>query len=361
MLRSKLKSAGAATLHFTRVAGGVGRYSGNAKLPLVVGYHRVVESIEAHEDDDVPGMLTSLAMLEQQLDWIGHHFEFCDPDDMDRSLDGRNPGGRPAAVITFDDGYRDVYEHAFPLLRSKGIPAVVFVNTDLVGSNALQLHDELFLLVSESMRNWRAPGKQMHAMLAEAGLEIPASALPSHEDATALQWMRALYCMLPRPALQRIIQVLSRETSVPANIAACLRSMDWNMLARLRAAGIRIGSHTRSHALLTNEGPETLREEIGGSRRVLEERLGSRVWHFAYPDGRFNDAVVAAVAKAGYRFAYTTCRHRDARHPALTIPRRLLWENACVDPTGHFSPAVMDCEVNGVFDYSSRCRQQHAV
>src|SRR5437867_4054170 len=80
---------------------------------------------------------------------------------------------------------------------------------------------------------------------------------------------------------------------------------------------------------------------------------GRPVWHFAYPDGRFNAAVVDEVAAAGYRFAYTTCRHRDPRRPLLTVPRRLLWENSCVDAAGRFSPAIMRCHVQGLFDVLS--------
>ena len=71
-------------------------------------------------------------------------------------------------------------------------------------------------------------------------------------------------------------------------------------------------------------------------------------------------AVVDEVAAAGYRYAYTTCRHRDARHPLLTVPRRCLWENSSRDRSARFSSAVMQCQVRGVFDFVSPCRQAHA-
>jgi peptidoglycan/xylan/chitin deacetylase (PgdA/CDA1 family) len=74
----------------------------------------------------------------------------------------------------------------------------------------------------------------------------------------------------------------------------------------------------------------TVREKITGSRQALEKRLGVPIQHFAYPDGRFNRAVVAAVAAPGYRFGYTTCLHRDSAGPSLTIPRIVFWENFCL-------------------------------
>ena len=129
----------------------------------------------------------------------------------------------------------------------------------------------------------------------------------------------------------------------------------------MHRAGVTIGSHTRTHALLSHEDPTRVRDEVDGSRQELERRLGAPVCHLAYPDGRFNGAVVDEVAAAGYRLAFTTCRHRDLRHPRLTVPRRLLWQNSCTDGAGRFSPALMRCQVQGVFDRIGRCRQDHAA
>jgi peptidoglycan/xylan/chitin deacetylase (PgdA/CDA1 family) len=80
-------------------------------------------------------------------------------------------------------------------------------------------------------------------------------------------------------------------------------------VARLRemaAAGMEIGAHTRTHARLPETDPSRLDDEIGGSRNDLEQALGSPVRSFAYPYGLYNDPVVDAVRRAGYRVACTT-------------------------------------------------------
>jgi peptidoglycan/xylan/chitin deacetylase (PgdA/CDA1 family) len=132
------------------------------------------------------------------------------------------------------------------------------------------------------------------------------------------------------------------------------------MLGEMQSAGIILGSHTRTHAVLTNEAEEKVIEETMGSREMAEHHCGAEIRHFAYPDGCFNTTVVNAVAAAGYRSAYTTCRHRSSTYPQFTIPRRLFWEKSCVDAWGRFSPSVMSCQVNGVFDGLNRCRLVHA-
>ena len=137
--------------------------------------------------------------------------------------------------------------------------------------------------------------------------------------------------------------------------------LTWEMLAEMAQSGITIGSHTRTHVLLPNESTQRVQEEIEDSRRDLELKLGLPIRHFAYPDGMFNRQTVRAVAAAGYRYAYTTCRHKDPQYPLLTVPRRVLWEHSCTDASGSFSPAIMSCQVNGMFDLMSGCGRSHRV
>ena len=94
----------------------------------------------------------------------------------------------------------------------------------------------------------------------------------------------------------------------------------------------------------------------------LPDRDGHEVWRETDKRGYpVQLETVEAVARAGYRFAYTTCHHRDRRHPLLTIPRCVLWENSCLDPGGRFSAAVASCVTSGIFHFASGCRHRHAV
>jgi peptidoglycan/xylan/chitin deacetylase (PgdA/CDA1 family) len=129
----------------------------------------------------------------------------------------------------------------------------------------------------------------------------------------------------------------------------------------MQRSGVVVGSHTRTHVWLTRENTARALEELRGSRLDLQSRLGVTARHFAYPDGQFNRETAELVAVAGYRFGYTTCSHRDPSHPLLTIPRRMLWQNACLDRRGRFSPAILSCQVHGVFSLVHGCEQDHAA
>ncbi len=74
----------------------------------------------------------------------------------------------------------------------------------------------------------------------------------------------------------------------------------------LQAAGIEVGAHSRTHASLPSLSADALRDEILGSKHVLEDMLGRPVRHFAYPKGRYNNAVRDAVENAGYASGSST-------------------------------------------------------
>jgi peptidoglycan/xylan/chitin deacetylase (PgdA/CDA1 family) len=82
--------------------------------------------------------------------------------------------------------------------------------------------------------------------------------------------------------------------------------LTWEELEQLKFAGFEIGSHSMTHARLTEIGAEAARREIAESKRALEERLGVPVRHFAYPQGKHDEGVKRLVEEAGYRAAWAT-------------------------------------------------------
>jgi peptidoglycan/xylan/chitin deacetylase (PgdA/CDA1 family) len=323
--------------------------------PLVLGYHRVVDDFGASARTEMPSMLISARMFERHLDWIGRRFRFVSLDEIGARVASGRPFDRPVAAVTFDDGYRDVYEHAFPILRRKGIPAAVFVVTDLVGRPFWQVHDRLYHLFAKAFAAWNDPRRELMALFTALGL--PTGAIRRHAIGNPLM---AVSWVLPALTMADVHRVMNGlEAAVGNGFYGIPRTIDWDELRAMEHGGVTIGSHTRTHVSLPMEAPADIADELGGSRRTLEERLGHPVVHFAYPGGQFTPAVVSAVARAGYRYAYTACRHGDARHDALTIERLLLWQGSSVDADGRFSPEILDCQVHGLWPPARRCDRLH--
>jgi peptidoglycan/xylan/chitin deacetylase (PgdA/CDA1 family) len=138
-------------------------------------------------------------------------------------------------------------------------------------------------------------------------------------------------------------------------------SLTWPMIVEMHRAGFTIGSHTRRHVSLPAESTETVITELEGSKRAIEERIGTPVVHFAYPGGQFTPRDVEALERTGYRFGYTACPHQDHRHPTLTIERLLLWEGSSVNGDGQFSPAILRCQVHDLWPPARTCDRVHHV
>jgi peptidoglycan/xylan/chitin deacetylase (PgdA/CDA1 family) len=358
--RSVVKTALAKALSWSRADALIGSLADTGGSSVVIGYHRVVEDFTSAARFSIPAMLTSSRMLEAQLDWIGRRYRFVSLDELGRELDEGGAPGRPLAAVTFDDGYRDVHDVAMPVLARKGIPAAVFVVTDLVGTGEAQVHDRLYMLLCRAIGRWPDPGTALRELLLDLDLALPALDLDRLAADPRLA-VATLLRSLSRCEVDRFAVAIEDAVGTDSSTATGIEPLSWEMLADMVRAGVIVGSHTRSHAWLTRESPIDVLDEARGSREEIERRLGITVEHFAYPDGRFDAATVTAVAAAGYRFAYTTCTHRDPRHPLLTLPRRMLWENSCVDAVNRFSPAIMSCQVHGVWSLMSSCGQNHGA
>ena len=355
--RWRLKALLASTIARAHDRGLASALARTVDRPLVLGYHRVVEEFGAVANVEMPSMLISSRMFERHLDCIGRHFTFVSLDDIGEHVGGGRRFDKPVAAVTFDDGYRDVYEHAFPILKRKGIPAAVFVVTSLIGQPFWQVHDKLYHLMTKAFAAWRDPRSEMTHLF--RALQLPVSCIARNKLAVTSP-MLAVTSILPELPLAEVRRLMDGLEAVVGNgFHDIPLTLGWADLATMTKAGITIGSHTKNHVSLPAEAADVIAEELGGSKRQLERHLGGPIRHFAYPGGQFTPATVEAVNRAGYAYAYTACRHGDRQYPELTIERLLLWQGSSVDAEGRFSPAILSCQTHDLWPPARRCGRAH--
>jgi peptidoglycan/xylan/chitin deacetylase (PgdA/CDA1 family) len=357
MLKAFAKTSAAAVLGWTGADRALSAWAGTTRLPLVLGYHAVVEDVRAHVGRAIAPNLISLEMLERQLEWIGRRYRFMTLDELGAQLERGEPFDRPSVAVTFDDGYVGVYRLALPLLMRMGIPAGVFLVTELTGRSELQLYDKIYLLLEKALPLLGHSEVRLRHLLQTKNASVGNGVGGRRID--AFRTMRWLLNTHTQKQLRRVVEALETMASIQDTDYPDLQTMDWEMVRAMDASGVIIGSHTQTHALLTEESLERAGNQTARSLATLKDRLKRPITHFAYPDGRFNAAVVGAVASAGYRYGYGTCLRRDPRYPNLTIPRTLLWERSCVDAAGRFSPSLMQCHAYRLYDLWAPCEHNH--
>ncbi|MGI8997791.1 MAG: polysaccharide deacetylase family protein [Pyrinomonadaceae bacterium] len=284
------------------------RFANRGKL-VILTYHRFSER------DEGP-MKTSARQFAAQLDYLAAHYTIVPLSLVaERLARGENLPPR-AAVITIDDGYRDAYTIAFPILRRRNLPTTLFVATEFVDRRIWLWTDKLRYLTARTDAAQLAAdigGQTLRCELGGADSRLAAAtrinaalkSLPDGEKDAALSAI-AVTLGVPLPELP------------PAEFGP----LTWDEARELDAAGIHIGSHTRTHPILTNVTDENLRRELRESKARLEDMLNRGVELFCYPNGDTDARVRGEVERANYKCAVTTLPGlNDGRSDPLSLSR----------------------------------------
>jgi peptidoglycan/xylan/chitin deacetylase (PgdA/CDA1 family) len=206
---------------------------------------------------------------------------------------GERPA-RPFLAITFDDGQRDNFDHARPLLDAAGLHATFFCPLEAIDGDALLWHDRFAYAGRDLIREDRRRALQLFAA-------VGASA---DDDTLLFRSLQAAKRLAPATRLDFVAQL---EAALGGSARPSWDGlMGWHELRLLAQSGHEIGSHSVSHSILTAVDDAQLEREVDGSKVRLEAQLGGPCDSFCYPNGDHDDRVVEAVRRAGYRRAVST-------------------------------------------------------
>ena len=276
---------------------------------LVLTYHRVLPEGHPARESEQPGMLVSPEILAMHFEVVQRHFRPVHLDDWLRAERQGNPPPGRSVAITFDDGWRDNYDHAFPVIKNAGMPATLFLVTDMVGSRYRFWPNRL----ANVLKAW-TPGyshwldeKTKRRMIA-LGIPLDLSgpeATPELIDAVIGR------CKVSDDASMHALldQVEAVLPEPPGDDEDERDLLDWDEVREMASSGpVRVGSHTRRHTRLREDVPPAqVEDEVAGSRRILEEKVGRPVPLFCYPNGDHSPAAYVAV-KGAYEGAVSTQR-----------------------------------------------------
>ena len=204
------------------------------------------------------------------------------------------------AAITIDDGYRDAYEIAFPILRKHCAPATVFVVTEFVEGTTWIWTDKpryLMALAAPQAFEIQIEGEKLK-------LELNGDT----SRAVAAHAVNAALKPLSEESRDATIERLAFDLRVklPECPPAQYGAINWRQAREMADAGLEIGSHTLTHPILTGLSDDRLREELDQSRVRIQHALGRKVKTFCYPNGANDPRARLEVARAGYQCAVTT-------------------------------------------------------
>jgi peptidoglycan/xylan/chitin deacetylase (PgdA/CDA1 family) len=281
---------------------------------LVLNYHRIGNPLSAPGDRGVYS--ASVDAFDQQVRWLKENAEIVAPDD----LESLQPALRGRSVmITFDDGYADNYEAAFPVLRARRVPATFFLTSGFLDDGRSAWWDEIAWMARHGRRRDVLPPGP-----------FTTEPLPLDEDGhteASIRELLRVYKRLRVDQTKPFLDWLAREsgagrrTQAPPGVW-----MTWDNVRDMRRGGMTIGGHTVSHPILGRLAPDEQWSEISGCKERIEAELGEPITAFSYPVGSrdaFDNCTRECLTRAGFRwgFSFSGGYARPGRLDAHDIPR----------------------------------------
>ncbi len=279
----------------------------------IVMYHGIVKS---------PLKIYDWCFIEEnsfriQIEYLKEHFEILSlPEAVERMRNGGIKG--PAAAITFDDGYQNNFDVAFPILYKEKVPATVFLTTGLIDTNDTVWYCRLNLALSQTSKphiDWNG----FRFDLSTAGLRAKASA-------TIQESLKQLEHSQLVDNVRKIVLQLDGDPDRAIEIGSPFRMLDNNVIAEMAGSGlIEFGAHTHRHTILSLLSKEERFNEIRQSTNAIYELTGRPCKCFAYPNGKvedYNIETIRDLETCGIQMALTTIPGpNDGMTPEMELRR----------------------------------------
>ncbi|WP_323753756.1 polysaccharide deacetylase family protein [Marinobacter sp.] len=255
--------------------------------PRILMYHRI-------SPDGAPGTI-SVDQFRNHMNLIKKQFNPLPLSEL-VALHEQGTVPKNAVVITFDDGYRDFADFAFPIMKDEGVTATLFLTTGFVNGDLWLWPDQLKYLVNRKAHtgNFQLPSLDTHIDLNLSPYEI---------------WSRlADYCM--QMSNERKLTFIKKLYSInnidiPVTPPEKYRPVTWQQVRKMVDDGLEVGCHSYSHPILTSMKEEELKVELLDSKKMIEKNIYKKVNFFCYPNGQESDtsaAIEALLSKYGYEY-----------------------------------------------------------
>jgi peptidoglycan/xylan/chitin deacetylase (PgdA/CDA1 family) len=272
---------------------------------VVLTYHRIAEpGIDPFYD---PVVSATPAAFRAQVEWLRRRFRIRALPDLVAWLESGARRREPVALLTFDDGYRDNFEAAVPILRECGVPATFFLPTAFLEAPRLPWWDHVAYVIKRT---------RARRLVLERGPD--GGAPPIALDLETLPRPTAILAVI-RAFLDETIadgpwflDQLAARAEVAVDSSSLARDLftSWDQVRRLTARApdvLTIGSHGHSHQKLAGLDAQSQRRKLIESKRILEARLDRAITALAYPygwPGSYTAQTKTLAAEAGYRLAF---------------------------------------------------------
>ena len=274
-------------------------------------FYHYVRDVERTPFPDIKAL--SVAGFRAQLDWLQARFDVIDGVTFERAVLSGTGFDGPTALLTFDDGFVDHYEHVFPILRDRGLGGIFFVAGSTLGDSPrlLNVHKTHFLLSHLGANRFT---EEVAAALEHEGVEtgtVNREGIYRYDEAPDIRIKRILNYEAPYPVADRVLSTLfARHIGDSEGFARGLY-LSSDQIREMAKGGMTFGFHTESHPVLSRLDAAAQHAELRNGPRLVADLTGQRTVSFCYPYGfshTYNADTLRVLADCGYSMAFNTVR-----------------------------------------------------
>ncbi len=325
MLKRKIKRA------LEHVVAKFGRHERRSSDPalLILGYHRILPLNHPEFQRMQPGMRVQPATLEMHIKILRENFDFVDLNDWVSRVKSGLPVPNKAVALTFDDGWLDNYEYAYPILKREKVPATIFLVSSMIGTDR-NFWPERVSSILTYINSEKSTGLGKGAFKWFEQHQFDINNRRSFDEAG----VNSLISRLKEKSDDEIYKSLAVFSDVECNISYSTHMMSEAQLLEMKASGlVSFGAHTKRHFRLDKISDHALlADETLGSKSDLEALLNITVSGFCYPNGAFDNKALDVI-KRGFQYSCTTRKGwNSVQSDLLLLNRILLHDDVSHDP-----------------------------
>lgn len=220
------------------------------------------------------------------LSYMGDAYRFVSLDSMVGNLKKmRWPWQKKMVNISFDDGFRDIYEYAYPIFKKYNIPFTIYLTTAFPEGKAEIWWIQLEQLIANNT-TLVVQDKEYQCRTADEKRQL------------FNELIQQIYQSLDTPS--EVFKQWFADYQIDMDNLA----LTWDELAEMLSSGLlTVGSHTQSHPMLTKIPTKEVRQELLESKNLIEQHLSISVNHFSYPHSAYNMEIANELRLIGYKSA----------------------------------------------------------
>lgn len=310
-------------------------YSGRGQILM---FHRIIPACKRKRIHNHLSLEVDPVHLEQIIAYFKkRNYHFISLDALPDWLRENTNSGRQFVVFTFDDGYRDNLNYAYPILKKHNIPFVIYVTTSFPDGHAVIW----WYMIEDLILN----NDRIRCSL--AGAPVNLKCITYRQKELAFSLLRDTITRMDKVSLTLELPRFFSSFGMDIQYYNRDLALGWNEIKELSGDSlVHIGAHSVNHLNHSKLSDIQSFYEISESKKIIESKTGSKVRHFCYPLGKYSPREIDYTRKFHFLTGVTT-------HTANIFPEHLehLFALPRISINSLTTEKVLNLQVNGFFPF----------